>query len=346
MPAVESPTESKPLPLLALLAFAARCARRVSPLFRLDSEHADANSCRQAIETAIRLTEKLAAGNDVDFVELGDAEEGTVRAVVVASEMLPPDERAAYAANAAYAAVSAAKALLEASTGENVGEEADRIAEAATIARDSAISADERVERAAHLDWETLHRMFLGKFPDFGEAVEASESGMLGPLFPDRPLVARETKRSADETAPGDKSKAASNGKGKARKEPDQQRLLQERAQLDQTAAQVQREGETVRQQQSQLRKDAEQVAAERARLIAEVDGLRNQVEAERRKLQADRATFEADRQAARHHLDAELVELERLEEQHRQQMERIEAERLALVTQSDGLANARTARS
>src|SRR6476661_4356840 len=98
-PVVESPPELKQLPLLALLAFSARCARRVSHLFRLAPEHPEANECLQAIESAIRLTEDLAAGNEVDLGEMGDAEEGTVRAVVVASELLPPDEQAAYAAN-------------------------------------------------------------------------------------------------------------------------------------------------------------------------------------------------------------------------------------------------------
>src|SRR5262249_16082951 len=58
-------------------------------------------------------------------------------------------------------------------------------AEAAAIARDAAISADEKVARAAQLDWEMLHRMFLGKFPDFGEPVDAADGGMLGPLFAD-----------------------------------------------------------------------------------------------------------------------------------------------------------------
>src|SRR5579859_5263959 len=45
MPAVESPTELKQLPLLALLAFAARCARRVADLVRLDAEHPEAIQC-------------------------------------------------------------------------------------------------------------------------------------------------------------------------------------------------------------------------------------------------------------------------------------------------------------
>ncbi|HEY2249599.1 MAG TPA: hypothetical protein VGH74_01015, partial [Planctomycetaceae bacterium] len=302
MPVVESSIDFKQLPLLALLAFAARCARRVSPLFRLDPGHPDAVACQQAIETAIRLTEELAAGNDVDFSELADAEEGTVRAVVAASEMRVPDERSAYAANSAYAAVSAAKAVFEASTGERIEEEADRAAEAAAIARDSAVSADERVQRASRLDFEMLQRMFLGKFPDIGEAVEARESGILGALFTNRSRAAPNAGRGSGTAAAAEKSRTPSaesaGGKAKPRKDADQKRLVQERAQLDQTAAQVQRDGEAVRQQQLQLRQDAEQIVADRARLVAEVDGLRSQVEGERRQLQLERTNFEAERQA------------------------------------------------
>src|SRR5579871_5227411 len=113
MPVVESTNDLKQLPLYALLAYSARCAQRVYPLFHLDSENPEAEACRQAVQTAIRLTESLAAGGGVDPVDLCVAEEGTIRAVVIASEMLPPDERAAYAANTEYAAISAAKALLE-----------------------------------------------------------------------------------------------------------------------------------------------------------------------------------------------------------------------------------------
>src|SRR4051812_32410800 len=101
MAVVESLNELKQLPLFALVAYAVRCARRVAPLFRLETGHPEAGSCRQAVESAIRFAEELASGNDVDPVELCAVEEGTIRAVVVASEMLPPDERAAYAANAA-----------------------------------------------------------------------------------------------------------------------------------------------------------------------------------------------------------------------------------------------------
>ena len=221
MPVVESANELKELPLYALLAFASRCARRVVGLFRLEANHPELDGCRESVAAAILLAEALAAGKDIDPDELAAAEEGTVRAVVAASEMLPPDERAAYAANAAYAALCAAKAALEVQ-GDDPGEElAERIAEAAEIARDSAVSADDRVERAARLDWEMLHRMFLGNFPDFGEPIDAAETGMLGALFQDR---ARGTTSDAKPSPSGDsevkeKSRLAPAAKARARKQ-------------------------------------------------------------------------------------------------------------------------------
>src|SRR5260370_17221046 len=94
MGVAESTDDLKQLPLFALLAYAARCARRVYPLFRLDSGNPEATLCRQAVETAIRLAETLAAGNGVDPVELRVAEEGSIRAGVVATEIPPPHQPA------------------------------------------------------------------------------------------------------------------------------------------------------------------------------------------------------------------------------------------------------------
>ena len=49
MAVVESTNELKQLPLFALLAYAARCARRVYPLFRLNAGNPEARLCQQAI---------------------------------------------------------------------------------------------------------------------------------------------------------------------------------------------------------------------------------------------------------------------------------------------------------
>jgi hypothetical protein len=60
---------------------------------------------------------------------------------------------------------------------------ATRVLDSCVTATESAIAADNAVERAARLDWEMLHRMRLGKFPDLGEPINPSETGILGPLY-------------------------------------------------------------------------------------------------------------------------------------------------------------------
>ena len=52
----------KKLPLRAIVALSARCARRVESLSLLPDGHADRDSCRTAIDGAIRLGEDFARG--------------------------------------------------------------------------------------------------------------------------------------------------------------------------------------------------------------------------------------------------------------------------------------------
>jgi len=334
MPVAESPTDLKQLPLYALLAYASRCARRVSGLFHLDANHAEAKSCLSAIDAAVNITQALAAAGDVDPDVLAATEDGTVRAVIVASELQPPDERAAYAANSAYAAICAAKAALEASVASDIDEPAGRVAEAATIARDSAISADERVERAALLDWEMLQRMFLGKFPGFGEPVEAAESGILGPLFQDgnESVIFQDAKEVPDapegastgnepgaesESPVKDRRKGGTGAKGKARKEKETEQhvLDEESAELSQGMEELKQQSEALKLQRDQLRQDVEQAAADRARILSEADAVRTQVDEDRRQLDVQRqevaATSEIVR-ASQQQLETGQQQLER----------------------------------
>ena len=185
MLAVTSSNKSKELPLFAQLAFAARCARRVVNLFRLQINHPELAACCKALGTAVRLVELSAAGNKIDADELALAEAGILRAVAAATEMQPPNDRSASAAKSAYAALCAVRAALDARGGESAAEAPVRVAMAAKIARDSASFADENLARSARNDWEKLHQMSLGQFPEFGEPIEAGENGRLGPLFQD-----------------------------------------------------------------------------------------------------------------------------------------------------------------
>jgi hypothetical protein len=185
MLAVTSSNKSKELPLFAQLAFAARCARRVVNLFRLQINHPDLAACCKSLGTAVRLAEQSAAGTDVDADELALAEAGILRAVAAATEMQPPNDRSASAAKSVYAALCAVRAALDAKAGDSAAEAAVRVAMAAKIARDSASIADENLARSARNDWEKLHQLSLGQFPEFGEPIEAGENGRLGPLFQD-----------------------------------------------------------------------------------------------------------------------------------------------------------------
>ena len=280
MLAVKSSNKSNDLPLFAQLAFAVRCARRVVNLFRLQSNHPELATCCKSLGTAIRLTESFAAGNDVDANELAMAEAGTLRAVVAASEMHPPNERSASAANAAYAALCAVKAALETRGCKSPAEGADRVAEAAKIARDSANSANENVERSARLDWEMLHRMCVGHFPDFGEPIDASENGLLGPLFQD---FSRGVPSNSQPTTGGaeDRNKFDPVATGRA-----QSRKYTELAGTTPTSAW--------------------------AKQIAQTDGLHKQIEADRLLLQADRAAFDAANQVLQMQLEGQKSEFER----------------------------------
>jgi len=312
MAVAESPTDLKELPLYALLAYASRCARRVAGLFHLDDSHAEAKSCLSAIDAAVQITQALAAAGNVGPDELAAAEDGTVRAVIVASELQPPDERAAYAANAAYAAICAAKAALEASVADDIDESASRVAEAATIARDAAVSADERVERAALLDWEMLHRMFLGKYPAFGEPVDAAESGMLGPLFQEPGKSPRPPALGgAAATDAKERSKSTTGGKDKSQKEPEQYVLDEE---TKKGAEELKQQTEALKLEREQLRHDAEQAAVDRAKMLSEIDALRAGVEDDRRQVDAQRqevATTSEIVRASQQQLEAGQKQLE-----------------------------------
>lgn len=191
MSALAVPVDLRQLPLRALLAYAARCAHRVSPLFSKHLESPEAAICGQAIAAAITLCEDFAADRDVDPVLVASAEEATVRALMLAGESAGTDNVAAYAANAAYAAINATRVLLEACASDVPEEAAEAVVEAVGIARDAAISADERVAAAAQQDQEILRQLFLGRFPDLGDAIDPAESGLLGPLFPPSARPAR-----------------------------------------------------------------------------------------------------------------------------------------------------------
>ncbi|MEM8495504.1 MAG: hypothetical protein AAF663_08980 [Planctomycetota bacterium] len=114
-------------PRSACVAFAARCARRVQPMFLADWPDAPAGHT-EALETAITLGEQLAA----KAVSVGAADRAAARAAAraaIAARANATDYKAA--AHAAHAAVAAADAARSASAYAYAAARAARVAKAA-----------------------------------------------------------------------------------------------------------------------------------------------------------------------------------------------------------------------
>jgi hypothetical protein len=142
------------LPLRAIVAFAARCARRVELLGRslvvLD---------RSAIHNAIEIAEVFARGEIGKFAAVGAADAATARAARAADAALTvgsADDAASYSARAAAAAGAASYAAYGAA------------------------------RATARSDIQQLVALHLGQPGELGNPIDPSEAGPLGPLWPER----------------------------------------------------------------------------------------------------------------------------------------------------------------
>jgi hypothetical protein len=161
--------------LRAQVAFAARCARRVQPL--TNRRFADRHK-HEAVERAIALAEQFAGGISVKphAGRAADAAREVARAAWTAQDIT-----ASRAADAATYAAQAAGAHTA----------AGRVAEAAFYAySDAAAAANAAGARDAFFaasvrDLAKLARLKLGAFPELGAPIDPSESGALGPLWPE-----------------------------------------------------------------------------------------------------------------------------------------------------------------
>jgi hypothetical protein len=161
--------------LRAQVAFAARCARRVQPLtMRRFADHHK----REAVERAIALAEQFAGGIPVKphAGRAADAAREVAEAAWAAQDTTASRaaDAATYAAQAADADTDAGKVARAAFYGYS---DAAAAAHAAG-ARDAFLAASVR-------DLAKLARLKLGAFPELGTSIDPSESGPLGPLWPE-----------------------------------------------------------------------------------------------------------------------------------------------------------------
>jgi hypothetical protein len=188
----------KVLPLRAIVAFAARCARRVEPLAQLPEGNPQRESRREAVEAALRMAESFARGTDVA------PDESVVAAIDACRDAggeLACAAAASAIAQAAHAAASAWHAGPQAEESGAPGKhmiEAGRVLGTAThltadLAAMNAYTAaaeafvsvgysNEHFVDSALRDYDKLVRLDLGRYPEPGNPVDPSPGGPLGPL--------------------------------------------------------------------------------------------------------------------------------------------------------------------
>ncbi len=175
----------KQLPLRALVAYAVRCALRVQLLYlKWQDGKADSGppaSMTEAVAEAIALATKFAAEDgEYDLKRGQELEETVIEAVMRAKGS---HRGAAFAANAAYAALNAANlAFCAGTTGGNRRSGAEKVVLAVITAADAAAAAHQPAIESAIEDWHSLQLMRLGQYPEFGRPVDPRPEGKLGPL--------------------------------------------------------------------------------------------------------------------------------------------------------------------
>ena len=131
------------VPLRALVAYAARCAQRVEPLFLAQSENSKAAANSKKIQKAIQAAMKFASGGKVTLLSVAKLEDQVTQAIEVATKKTEKNKDSILAGNAAYAAINATHlAILSLDSGEPANEAGDAV-QAVGVAVESAAAADE-----------------------------------------------------------------------------------------------------------------------------------------------------------------------------------------------------------
>jgi hypothetical protein len=190
--------DMKRLPLRAITALVARCARRIAPRALIPDDHPDVGRYRAAIENAIQLAEDFAKGLPCPALESSVREIESCEALAEGAFVR---ETALHAiVLVAHTAASALHVLdLRAMPGEShvfgtakpspfphlADVTADLSARDAFTAALTAADADGRsdafVNKAVE-DYQNLLKLDLGKYPEAGEPIDPSSKGPLGPI--------------------------------------------------------------------------------------------------------------------------------------------------------------------
>ncbi|MHB1556952.1 MAG: hypothetical protein ACYC61_05685 [Isosphaeraceae bacterium] len=191
----------KKLPLRAIVAFGARCARRVEHLAQPPEGHPDAARWTSAITRALELAEDFARGQ-VDPRTDPDAMIGEVEACWnLARGDLPRENAYAAVVRATHAAAAAWHATRLRDEPErrrllSSGPSIDPASQVADVTTDlaalgaftaavdaaDAIGATDGLTSGAATDYRRLLDLKLGNYPETGRPIDPSPGGPLGPL--------------------------------------------------------------------------------------------------------------------------------------------------------------------
>ncbi len=190
----------KKLPLRAIVAFAARCARRVEDLSQLPEGHPERESRRAAINAAIRLAEEVSRGSACSSVEPAvqaiDASRGVAGGGIGCECAVAAVAAAAHAAATAWLTLNPGASDRGANRWTNTAEARSflgRLANdtadlaaldafTAAVEASDAFARDDTFMRGAIQDYEMLLGLHLGTYPQAGQPIDPSPDGPLGPL--------------------------------------------------------------------------------------------------------------------------------------------------------------------
>jgi hypothetical protein len=193
-----STEDLKKLPLRAIVALAARCARRVESLGLLPDRHPARDRCRTDIDRAIRLAEDFARGSPCAAVPSVIRDVETCRAIAQGEYVRETAVGAVvWTSHAAAAAMEglglrdepAEVSLMGTRLPNPFPQLANVVADLAAMdaftagvdAARAATFADEFIKEATQ-DYQTLLKLRLGRYPEAGQPIDPSPAGPLGEL--------------------------------------------------------------------------------------------------------------------------------------------------------------------
>jgi hypothetical protein len=170
------------LTMRANVVFAVRCAQRSRPLFKLPADAARRSEHLAAVDSAIYVASLFCGGLPL---EAGRAAAALAQVHVTVQETAPFAGYAGYAAlRAAEATVHAVEALRNRTQFELVQVVAGAFGAGRVLAANAGADVQDLVVAALFADKEKLSLLGPGTYGDLGPAIDPSESGPLGPLWP------------------------------------------------------------------------------------------------------------------------------------------------------------------